>query len=64
MTFGNFIMAGLLLSVFGVLIAGVVLMSIGGKTNAKYGNRLMTLRVTLQGLTLLLLALLFAVGNK
>lgn len=64
MTIGNFIAAGLLIAVFGVLVAGVVLMSVGGIANARYGNRLMTARVTLQGLAILMLALLFMVGNK
>lgn len=64
MTIGNFIVAGLLLATFGVLITGVVLMSVGGKANAKYGNRLMTARVTLQGMAILMLALLFFVGHK
>lgn len=64
MGIGNFIVAALLMAVFGVLIAGVVLMSVGGKANAKYSHRLMTMRVTLQGLALLMLALLFFLGNK
>lgn len=58
------IMVILLLAVFGVLIAGVLLMGMGGKTNEKYANRLMVLRVTFQGLALLMLALLFFVGHK
>lgn len=54
----------LMLSVVGALVAGVVLMALGGKANAKYANTLMVARVSLQGLTLLALALMFAVGGK
>jgi hypothetical protein len=54
----------LMLSVVGALVAGVVLMGLGGKANAKHANTLMIARVSLQGLTLLALALLFAVGGK
>lgn len=64
MGIGNFIAVALLASVFCVLIAGVVLMSVGGKANAKYSHRLMTMRVTLQGLALAMLALLFFLGHK
>jgi Hypoxia induced protein conserved region len=64
MNLGTLLVAILMLAVVGVLIAGVVLMSFGGKTNAKYGNRLMVARVSLQGLALLVLFLLFAVGGK
>lgn len=42
-----------------VLIVGIVFMSFGGKLNEKYGNKLMALRVTLQALALLALALLY-----
>jgi len=34
-------------------------MARGGEANAKYGNKMMVLRVSLQGATLLLLAFLF-----
>jgi hypothetical protein len=60
----DFVVVLLMLSVVGVLIAGVVLMSIGGKANEKYANTLMTARVALQGLALLALALMFAMGSK
>ena len=55
----NYVILLLMLAVAGVLLAGIVLMGIGGKANEKYGNTLMVARVTLQGLTLLLLAVLF-----
>ncbi len=64
MGIGNFIAVLLLLATVGILIAGIVIMGVGGKLNAKYSNKLMTARVTLQGLALLMLALLFAIGNK
>ena len=47
-----------------VLVAGVTIMMIGGKLNAKYGNKLMVWRVGLQGLTILLLAAMFATHGK
>lgn len=42
-----------------VLAVGIFFMARGGEANAKYGNKMMALRVTLQGATLLLLGLLF-----
>ncbi len=54
----------LLIGLVGVLLAGVVLMGVGGEKNAKYSNKLMVARVWLQGLSLLVLALMFAMGNK
>jgi hypothetical protein len=45
------------------LVAGVGMMMIGGKLNAKYGNKMMVARVSLQGLTVLLIGLLFLVGK-
>lgn len=64
MTVGDYFIVALILATFGVLMAGVVLMGIGGKANQKYGNKLMVARVSLQGLVLLMLALLFAVGKN
>ena len=46
-------------AVFGVLLIGVVSMLKGGDFNRKYGNRLMQLRVALQGVALVLLAIMF-----
>jgi hypothetical protein len=48
-----------MLSVLGVLVVGIVSMIKGGEFNKKYGNRLMQLRVGLQGLALALLALAY-----
>lgn len=61
---GNILVVLLMLATLAVLVGGIVLMGAGGKLNARYGNRLMVARVTLQGLALLLLALLFAGGGK
>jgi len=43
----------------GVLFTGIVSMFRGGDFNRRYGNKLMRARVILQGITLVLLALLF-----
>ena len=61
--FAGSLMILLLFAVVAVLVAGVVLMGIGGKTNEKYANKLMIARVSLQGLAILLLVLMFA-GRK
>jgi len=53
----------MMLATVGVLLAGLTVMMIGGKTNAKYGNKLMVARVSLQGLTLLLIAILVFMGK-
>lgn len=56
-----FFIAGIfmLLTLF-VCTAGIVLMASGGELNRKYGTRLMSARVTLQGISILLIALAFA----
>lgn len=41
----------------GTLLAGLVVMASGPEANKAYANRLMSLRVLLQGITLLLFAL-------
>ena len=43
----------------GVLFTGIISMFRGGEFNRRYGNKLMRARVILQGITLVLLALLF-----
>jgi hypothetical protein len=50
-------------AVLGVLIAGFAVMSKGGDTAKKYSNKLMQLRVWLQGTTLLFLALAMLSNN-
>lgn len=52
-----------LLALIGVLVAGLVLMGMGGELNLKYGNRLMVARVWLQGISLMVLALMFAMAK-
>ncbi len=64
MTVGYHILFALLLATVGVLMAGVVLMSVGGNANTRYSNKLMMARVSLQGMALLVLALLFFMGNN
>jgi hypothetical protein len=64
MSVGDYLVAILLLAIVGVLVAGVVLMGVGGKANAKYGNKLMVARISLQGMVVVLLALLFMMGKK
>lgn len=54
----------LMMATVGVLLSGIVLMGIGGKANERYSNKLMVARVTLQGLVLMLIALLFMSGGK
>lgn len=47
-----------MLAVLAVLVAGVVVMAKGGEKDKKYSNKLMQARVYLQGLALLILAIL------
>jgi len=63
MSAGDYIVLALMLATFGVLMAGIVLMGAGGSANVKYGNKLMSARVSLQGLVLLMLALIFFIGK-
>lgn len=51
------------MSVVAALLLGVAMMMRGGELNQKYGNKLMMVRVGLQGLSLILLALLWAVSQ-
>ncbi len=56
----------LLLAMFatlGVLGVGLVGMARGGEFNRKYGNKLMRWRIVLQGLAVVLLALLVLAGK-
>ena len=57
--FFNIALVFAMAAVLGVLIVGIVSMIKGGEFNKKHGNRLMQLRVTLQGLALLFFALAF-----
>ena len=64
MSVGDYIIATLMLATFGVLMAGIAIMSVGGAANTRYGNKLMVARVSLQGMVLLMLALLFFLGKN
>jgi len=46
-----------MLAVLGALFVGLFAMVRGGEFNAKYGNRLMRLRVILQGVALIMFVL-------
>ena len=59
MEIGNIILLAVMLAVVLVLMAGILLMARGGEVNQKYGNKLMVMRVSLQGLALLVLGVLF-----
>ena len=52
------------LSVVTVLGIGIFSMIKGGAFNEKYGNKLMQLRVALQGVTILLLALAYFLAQN
>ncbi len=56
---GTILILVLMVATMLVLGVGIFMMARGGEANAKYGNKMMVLRVTLQGATLVLLALLF-----
>ncbi len=47
-----------------VLATGFVVMIRGGKTNKKYGNKLMVARVAAQALALAMLAILFYISRS
>ncbi len=59
----HFIVLFLMLMTLGVLVTGVALMMKGGAANKKYSNKLMVARVGLQGLTLLVIGVLFFIGK-
>ena len=47
-----------------ILIAGILLMMFGNKLNLKYSNKLMSMRVVMQALTVLGFAVLYYVQKK
>ncbi len=56
------VLLGIALAVtVGALVAGVVAMARGGSFNARWGNKLMRLRIIAQGAAVVLLAVLAAV---
>ena len=52
-----------LAAVLGVLIVGVLGMLKGGEFNRKYGNKLMQLRVLLQGVALVMIVLFLLLSS-
>jgi len=58
------LLAASLAAVVIVLLTGIVGMARGGDFNAKYGNKLMRLRVILQGLAVVLFLLLVLTANR
>ncbi|EWY37042.1 hypothetical protein N825_22290 [Skermanella stibiiresistens SB22] len=55
--FFTILLAVAMLAVLGSLFVGLFAMVRGGEFNEKYGNRLMRLRVTLQGVALIIFVL-------
>ncbi len=53
-----------MVAVVGSLVLGLYSMTRGGAFNEKYGNRLMQLRVTLQGLALVFFFLAWMTSGK
>jgi|APSaa5957512535_1039671.scaffolds.fasta_scaffold736710_1 hypothetical protein len=45
-----------MVTVVAVLLLGIVSMAMGGEVNARWGNRLMCLRIIVQGIAIALLA--------
>lgn len=60
----NLLLPFLLLVVFGILIAGVVVMAKGGETSRKYSNKLMQARVLAQLAAILLIILLVVLSTR
>ena len=59
--FGKILIILALLAVAGTLVAGIAVMAIGGKTDAKWSNVLMRYRVLAQAVAVaILLAVLYA----
>lgn len=55
MQIANIVLIVLMIAVALVLVVGIVMMARGGEANRKYGNKMMVLRVALQGLALTVL---------
>ncbi|MDF2966068.1 MAG: Hypoxia induced protein conserved region [Rickettsiaceae bacterium] len=61
----NLIVLALIAFTLIVLIFGIILMASGNKKlNAKYSNKLMALRVGLQALAIIVLALIYILGRR
>ena len=59
----DYIILTIMVVVFVTMAAGIVVMAIGGKTNEKYSNKLMLLRVASQGLVIFLLGFMFMLSK-
>lgn len=59
----DYLIIAIMLLVAVILIAGLVVMAVGGKTNQKYGNKLMMARVGSQALVVFLLGIMFMVSR-
>ena len=53
-----------MLATLGVLFFGIFTMARGGNFNLKHSNRIMRARIVLQGLALLLFALIMVIAGK
>lgn len=53
----------MVIAVVGTLLSGIAVMMRGGELNKKYGNKLMVARVGFQGLSLVLLVILWMLSN-
>lgn len=60
----GFVLILLILATTAVLVSGIVLMGVGGKTNQRLGNKLMVARVWLQASVLVVIALMFALAKN
>jgi cytochrome bd-type quinol oxidase subunit 2 len=62
---GNILIVLALLVVAGTLVAGITVMAIGGKTDAKWSNVLMRYRILAQAVAIaILLLVLYASSNR
>lgn len=52
-----------MLATLAVLVVGVVGMARGGEFNARYGNKLMRLRILMQGIAVVLFVILMVVAG-
>ena len=53
-----------MLATLGVLFFGIITMARGGDFNLKYGNKIMRARIVLQGLALLIFAIIMVIAGR
>ena len=53
-----------MLATLGVLFFGIITMARGGDFNLKYGNKIMRTRIVLQGVALLIFAIIMVLGGR